>query len=308
MLITQEKNMSQSNESNVSSGLFKAHNSPNTFQITSAVGGSLSTLTFPRKYKKLDSGTSRIGGGKRAMVKGLSDSSRLRFLREMAIVNFSKIQGRVLFVTLTFPKDTWPPDPKIGKRNRQNLKQRLDRKYGKTSGFWRLELHGKDGSLHPHFHLLLVLDQAHISNKALADIRAFVANAWYEVCGKISDDHLLAGSQVIRVKSRRDWDHVTKYIGKKEKLQDESLMTGRVWGVWSKDLLPIEFEVVEVRRKDGYRLRRWMIRLAGKRRGIGLLLQQQVFIRYENMVRLLAYLKADHDQQEEQEEEMCLLR
>lgn len=229
------------------------------------------------------------------MVKGLSDSSRLRFMREMAIVNFSKIQGRVLFVTLTFPKDKWPPDPKIWKRNRQNLKQRLDRKYGKTSGFWRLELHGKDGSLHPHFHLLLVLDQAHISNKALADIRAFVANAWYEVCGKISDDHLMAGTQVKRVRSRRDWDHLTKYIAKKEKLQDESLMTGRVWGIWSRDLLPIEHEVVEVRREDGYRIRRWMRRLAKKRKGIGPLLQQQVFIRYENMKRLLNYLQDQED-------------
>ncbi len=290
MLITQEKNVSQSNDSNVSSGLFKAHNSPDSFQITSAVGGSLSTLTFPRKHKKLDSGTSRIGGGKRAMVKGLSNPSRLRFMRELASVNFSKIQGRELFATLTFPRDKWLPDPKIWKRNRQNLKQRLDRKYGKTSGFWRLELHGKDGSLHPHFHLLLVLDQTRISNKALADIRAFVANAWYEVCGKISDDHLLAGTQVTKVGSRRDWDHLTKYIAKKEKLQDESLMTGRVWGVWSKDLLPIEHETVQISLADAIRIRRWMRRLAGKKKGVGPLLQQQVFIRYENMKRLLEFL------------------
>ncbi len=301
MLITQEKNMSQSNESNGSSGLFKAHNSPYSFQITSAVGGALSTLTFPRKHKKLDSVSTRRGGGRRKAIKGFSNSSRLRLMRETASVNFSKIQGRVLFVTLTFPRDKWPSDPKIWKRNLQKLKYRLDKKYGKTSGFWRLELHGQDGNLHPHFHLLLVLDQARISNKVLANFRAFMANAWYEVCGKISDDHLLAGSQVIRVKSRTDWDHLTKYIAKKEKLQNEPLMTGRVWAVWSKDLLPIELETVKINKVDGYKIRRWMRRLAGKRRGMGLLLEQQVFVRYENMKRLLEFLgyrflETDHDQ------------
>ncbi len=278
------------------SGLFKAHNSPHKAQVTSAVGGSLSTLTFPRKHKKLDSGTSRIGGGKRAMVKGLSDSSRLRFLREMANIDFSKIKGRVLFTTLTFPKDKWPPDPKMWKRNLQKFKQRLERKYGQTPGLWRLELQGKGGSINPHFHLLLMLDQAHISNKTLADFRAFVAEAWYSISGKISDDHLLSGTQVLRVRSRKDWDYLTRYIGKREKLhQDESLMTGRVWGVWSKNLLPIDLETVEINEVDGYKIRRCMRRLAGKRRGMGPLLQQQVFIRYENMKRLLKVIQDQED-------------
>ncbi len=281
-------------QSIVSPGLFKAHNSPHKAQITSAVGGSLSQLTFPKNHKKGNVHTRR-GGGTRAVVKGLSNSSRLRFMREMASIDFSKIRGRLLFATLTFPKNRWPSDPEMWKRNLQKLKQRLDRKYGKISGFWRLELHGQDGTLHPHFHLLLVLDQARISNEALADIRAFVANAWYMICGKISDDHLLAGTQVKRVRSRRDWLRLTKYIAKKEKLQDESLMTRRVWGVWSKDLLPIELEVVKIKIEDAFKIRRWTRRLAGKKRGMGPLLRQQTFIRYENMIRLLTYLNGQED-------------
>ncbi len=279
---------------NVSPGLFTAHNSPHNAQITSAIGGSLSQLTFPKKHKKGDVPTRR-GGGTRAVVEGLSNSSRLRFLRELASINFSKIQRRVLFTTLTFPRGKWPSDPKIWKRNLQKFKQRLDRKYGKTSGFWRLELHGEDGSLNPHFHLLLVLDQPHISNDALADMRAFVANAWYCACGQISDNHLMAGSQVKRVRSRRDWDHLTRYIAKKEKLQDESLTTGRVWGVWSKDLLPVEHETIEISIVDAIKIRRWLRRLARKRRGMGPLLRQQVFIRYENMTRILNYLEDQED-------------
>ncbi len=290
-IVIKEKKKSRGN---VSPGLFTAHNSPHKAQITSAIGGSLSGLTFPKKHKKGDVPTRR-GGGKRKTVKGLSNSSRLRFLRETASINFSKIKSKVLFLTLTYPRDKWSHDPKIWKRDLQKFKYRLDRKYGKTSGFWRLELHGQDGNLHPHFHLLLVLDQPRISNDALADIRAFVANAWYCACGLLEDNHLMAGSQVKRVRSRRDWDHLTRYVAKKEKLQNESLTTGRVWGVWAKDLLPVEHEVVEISLADAFKIRRWMRRLARKRRGMGRLLQHHVFIRYENMNRLLTYLKDQED-------------
>jgi hypothetical protein len=274
-----------------SAGLLKAHISPQKPVLTSYKGGSLSKLSFPKESNKVSGESARKGGGGRKAVKGLSNPSRLRFLREMARIDFSKIKGRGLFVTLTYPQDEWPPDPKLWKRQRQKFNQRLERKYGKIAGFWRLELRGKDGSFNPHFHMFLVLDMPRISNKALADIRAFAANAWYEVCGKVDDDHLLAGTQVKRVGSRRDWDRLTRYVGKKEKLQDESLCTGRVWGIWGKDLLPIEREVVEVEMEDAFKLRRWVRRLAGKKRGVGPLLQQHVFIRYdENLTRVLNYL------------------
>lgn len=272
------------------SGLFKTHISPHKAQISSVVGGSLSTITFGKNK----SVTRRYGGGTRKEVRGLSNSSRLRFLREMASINFSRIKGRVLFVTLTYPKNKRSTDPKVLKRNLQKLKQRLERKYGKAPAFWRLELQSKDGNINPHFHLLLILDQR-ISNKVLANFRVFVANSWYEVCGKSCDDHLLAGTQVKRVRSRRDWDRLTRYVGKKEKLHGETLVTGRVWGIWSKKLLPIEHEFVKINLKDAFKIRRWMWRLAGKKRGIGHLLQQHVFIRYENMNRLLNYLNEQED-------------
>ncbi len=201
----------------------------------------------------------------------------------------------MLFVTLTYPENKWSPEPKVWKRSLQKFRQRLERKYGEIAGFWRLELASDDGNLRPHFHLLLVLDQVRISNKALANFRAFIANAWYEASGKISDDHLLAGTQVLRVRSQQDWLRLTKYIGKKEKLQDSSLKTSNAWGVWRDDLLPIEREVVEINLADAIRIRRWMRRLAGKKRGVGPLLQQQVFIRYENMKRLLTYLTVQED-------------
>jgi hypothetical protein len=65
--------------------------------------------------------------------------------------------------------------------------------------------------------------------------------------------------------------------------------TGRVWGVWNEDLLPVTWETVQVSRKDAYRIRRWFRRLA-KMRGKRHLRRLGVFIRYENVVRLLAFL------------------
>ncbi len=303
MLITQEKNMSQSNESNGSSVFVNHHLEPKKAvdphpepkqpMITAYKGGSLSTLEFPKKESKTLS-RKRIDEGKRKVATGLSSSARLRFLRKVAKVNFLKIKGKVLFLTLTYPKSKWPTNPKVCKRNLQNFRKRLQRKYDGITGFWRLELSGKDGSLKPHFHLLLILDQR-ISNKALADIRAFVANGWYEVCGLLEDNHLLAGTQVLRVRSQKDWLRVTKYIGKREKLAGEIPETGNVWGVWRDDLLPIEAKTVKISLTDAIRIRRWMRRLAGKKRGVGPLLQQQVFIRYENMTRLLNYLQDQED-------------
>jgi hypothetical protein len=168
------------------------HLGPEKATITSYKGGSSSTLEFPKKESKVPR-CKRIGGGTRKVATGLSSSARLRFLRKMATVDFFQIKGRALFVTLTYPKNKCSSDPDW-KTNLQNFRKRLQRKYSEVKGFWRLELSGKDGSLRPHFHLLLILNQR-ISNKALADIRAFVASAWYEVCGMISDDHLLAGTQ-----------------------------------------------------------------------------------------------------------------
>ena len=69
----------------------------------------------------------------------------------------------------------------------------------------------------------------------------------------------------------------------------EGVETGRVWGTWSKDLLPVQWETVRVSREDAYRIRRWFRRLA-KMRGRGQLHRLTVFVRHENVVRLLEFL------------------
>ena len=69
----------------------------------------------------------------------------------------------------------------------------------------------------------------------------------------------------------------------------EGTQTGRVWGVWNGQLLPVRWEKVEVGLQDAYRIRRAYRKLAG-RRGSGPLYRITVFVRYENALRLLGFL------------------
>ena len=69
----------------------------------------------------------------------------------------------------------------------------------------------------------------------------------------------------------------------------EDLQTGRIWGIWSKELLLIWWETVEVSLKDAFRIRRIYRKLARKK-GSGSLRRITVFVRHENVVRLLAFL------------------
>jgi hypothetical protein len=75
----------------------------------------------------------------------------------------------------------------------------------------------------------------------------------------------------------------------KEEEFPEGLQTGRIWGIWSKEFLPVRWETVRVSFQDALRVRRVYRRLA-RRRGSGFLCQITVFVRYENVVRLLEFL------------------
>jgi hypothetical protein len=125
--------------------------------------------------------------------------------------------------------------------------------------------------------------------KSPEDLRSFAASSWYEICGKLREDHLLAGTRGEEVKI---WSSATSYMEKyvaKPEAFPEGVGTGRVWGVWSEDLLPVQWETVKVSLKDAYRIRRWFRRLA-EMRGRGSLRGLTVFIRHENVLRLLEYL------------------
>jgi hypothetical protein len=195
---------------------------------------------------------------------------------------FRAFKGRVIFVTLTYPH-SYPEDPERCKNQLKALRKRLRREFGDFAAFWRLGIQGRGAW---HFHLLLFVGP---SFGPMDELRRFVSRSWYEVTGKVSEGHLRAGT---RVEAAKRWKQATsyaeRYLAKPEEFP-EGLQTGRIWGVWNEELLPVRWETTQVSLQDAFRIRRIYRKLARKK-GIGPLRRMTVFVEHENVVGLLAFL------------------
>ena len=203
----------------------------------------------------------------------------------MASINrtaFREYEGRVFAITLTYPHE-WSEDTEACKGHLKAFRKRLARRFGEFSAFWRLGIQQRGAY---HFHLLLFVPP---SFGSLRELRHFIALSWYEICGEVSEGHLLAGTRVEEVRNwRKATSYMERYVAKPERFP-EGMQTGRCWGVWNEEMLPVRWETVKVTLKDAYRIRRIYRRLA-KMRGGGHLHLLTVFVRHENVVRLLEYL------------------
>ncbi len=254
--------------------------------VSSSVGGSVSTLSFEETITENQLGPpKRHGRGTRDRIRGFSRASRRNLLLRLASINrsaFKAFKGRLISITLTYPHE-YPEDAEICKNQLKALRRRLQRTFGEVAGFWRLGIQ-KRGAW--HFHLLLFVGS---SFGAVKELRRFISSCWYEVTGKVSEGHLLAGTRVEAVKIwKQATSYVERYMAKPEEFP-EGLQTGRIWGVWNENLLPVRWETVEVSLRDAFKIRRIYRKLSGKK-GSGSLRRITVFIRYENVVRLLEFL------------------
>src|SRR5215218_8126547 len=254
--------------------------------VSSSVGGCVSTLSFEdTKTSNRLSSHRRLGGGSRDRVRGFSRASRRNLLRRLASINrrvFRAFKGRLISITLTYPHE-YPEDPELCKRHLKALRKRLQREYGPFASFWRMGIQQRGAW---HFHLLLFVGP---SIGTIGELRRFISFSWYEVTGKISEGHLHAGTRVVAVKRwKQAASYVERYMAKSEEFP-KGLQTGRIWGIWNKELLPVQWETVEVSLRDAFRIRRLYRKLA-KRKGSGSLLRVTVFVRHENVVRLLGFL------------------
>ena len=274
-------------ETHVEKPSLKSSHQPSVY-ISSAVGGSVSTLSFetPKTSNRLSppSPPLRHDRGIRDRVRGFSRESRTNLLRRLASINrdaFKAFKGRMIFVTLTYPGE-WPEDTEVCKRHLRAFRKRLQREYGSFAAFWRLGIQRRGAW---HFHLLLFVGP---SIGPVGELRRFISSSWYEVTGKVSEGHLRAGT---RVETIRRWkqatSYVERYVAKPEEFP-EGLQTGRIWGIWNEELLPVRWETVQVSLRDAFRIRRIYRKLA-KRKGSGFLRRMTVFIRHENVVRLLEF-------------------
>jgi hypothetical protein len=246
----------------------------------------VSTLSFEEnKTSNRPSSPRRLGGGTRDRVRGFSRASRRNLLLRLASINrraFRAFKGRMLFVTLTYPHE-YPDDPELCKRHLKAFRKRLQREYKSFAAFWRMGIQERGAW---HFHLLLFVGP---SIGLIDELRRFFSSSWYEVTGKVSDGHLRAGTRVEAVKKWKEaTSYVERYMAKPEEFPQGS-QTGRIWGIWNEELLPVRWETVQVSIRDAFRIRRIYRKLA-RRKGSGSLHCITVFVRYENVVRLLTFL------------------
>jgi hypothetical protein len=88
--------------------------------VSSSVGGSVSTLSFEdTTINNQLRPSKRLGGGTRDKVRGFSRASRRNLLLRLASINrraFRAFKGRMMFVTLTYPRE-YPEDPEVCKNH-----------------------------------------------------------------------------------------------------------------------------------------------------------------------------------------------
>jgi hypothetical protein len=203
--------------------------------VSSAVGGSVSTLSFEdTKTSNRLSPSRRRSGGIRDRVWGFSRESRRNLLRRLAGINrkaFKTFSGRIIFVTLTHPKQ-YPDDPELCKRPLKALRKRLQKEYESFAAFWRLGIQRRGAW---HFHLLLIVGP---SIGSVDKLRPFISSSWYEVTGKVSEGHLRAGTRVEAVKRwKQATSYVERYMAKPETFP-KGLKTGRIWGYGTRTYYP----------------------------------------------------------------------
>src|SRR5215211_823052 len=211
--------------------------------LSSAVGGSVSTLSFQdTTIKNRLRPSKRLGGGTRDRVRGFSRASRRNLLLRLASINrraFRAFKGRIIFVTLTYSGE-YPQDPVLCKGHLKAFRKRLQREYKSFAALWRMGIQERGAW---HFHLLLFVGPF---IGPIGELRRFISSSWYEVTGKISEGHLQAGT---RVEVARKWkeatSYVERYMAKTEEFPEE-LQTGRIWGIWNENLLPVHWKKVEV--------------------------------------------------------------
>jgi hypothetical protein len=254
--------------------------------ISSAVGGSVSTLSFEETITKNQlSLPKRHVRGTRDRVRGFSRASRRNLLLRLASINrsaFRAFRGRLISITLTYPHE-YPEDPELCKNHLQALRKRLQRKFGEFAGFWRMGIQRRGAW---HFHLLLFVGS---SIGSMGELRRFISSSWYEVTGRFSEGHLCAGTRVEAVRKWREaTSYVERYMAKPEEFP-QGLQTGRIWGLWNEGFLPVRWETAQVSLRNAFKIRRIYRKLA-KRKGSGSLRRITVFVRYENVARLLEFL------------------
>jgi len=171
----------------------------------------------------------------RGVVKSFSTASRRRLLRQLGSVDARKFSGRVTLVTLTWPSTIGQLLAVDGSYvYLRNFVKRISRAFPGVFVFWRKE-YTRAGAVHYH---LAVFGPAVLS-------RQKISRAWWQVCGRISEDHLRAGTRVEKPRSPRAWVvYLCKEMSKADQATVVNAMNtagavsvGRAWGVFGREFM-----------------------------------------------------------------------
>jgi hypothetical protein len=246
-------------------GLFTAH--IRTPSATFYVGGGL-----------LECKRSRIAGAgcknaeKRGRVTMFTRQSRRRMQKKINMIDRTATP-LPLFVTLTFPDelDDLAGDEQgkvvLAKKYFRRFEKRFVRKFDSGALIWRIDWKMRSsgrfvGKWFPHYHMF-------VFGVTQADLRKWLDEAWWDVCGRLSVAHLKAGCNV---KQMWSWQGASSYISKylaKDAGHDVPIFEcGRLWGVigyeripWAEDIL---VKLTEDQAKKLIRYMRRYARLRGR--------------------------------------------
>ena len=219
-------------------GLSTCHISPLPV-LKVALGGNLAQLSGAGL------GSPAVGGGVRGCITGFSKRSRSRLMQTVASLDRRGLEVP-LFVTLTYPAQ-FPTDYTIYKRHLDTFLKRLRRFAPDCWAIWRLEFQRRGA---PHFHLL-VFGVRFLPHQV-------VSKMWYEVVKSGDLKHLQAGVEIRRARS---WGGVTSYVAKYMGKTSDVVptgFTGRFWGIFRRDLMPVEILEILLEIPQFHRLRRVM--------------------------------------------------
>lgn len=153
-----------------------------------------------------------------------SDKARARLA---FVANNTTVTFRTM-ITLTYPKE-YPRDGSIVKKD---LRRFLAAWRAYTRGanhLWFLEFQRRGA---PHVHILTDYP-CPPGRPARKNLRLWVANKWYDVCGQLDPKHLLAGTRTERLRSPEGGAHyAVKYASKmrQKSVPEDYRNVGRFWG------------------------------------------------------------------------------
>lgn len=200
-------------------------------KITGYTEGNL--LVVNKGHIKLE----RRGGGIKGKITEFSNKSRRNLMHKLGMINKTDLP---LWVTLTYP-DEFQVNTLEMRKNFERFRRRLERMG--YSGIWRLEWKQRKSGLHvgeyyPHYHLM-------IWGAEITEFRAWVARSWWLCCGKLSANHLTAGTSADQVDTWKQLCYyVSKYMAKTENLPEMVENIGRLWGVINPEMIPWS-EIIE---------------------------------------------------------------